>query len=374
MKTRNFLIMGLMLMVGLFVTACADDAQIEEASSANGNGDTVDVDGEEVRIEIIAKGFQHDFWQAVLAGAEQAAAEEGVVINFVGPSNEAAIAEQVEMLNGAINRHPSAIGFAALDTAASVDALHRAMENGIPVIGFDSGVPDAPAGSILANAATDNEAAGALGATHMYVGIEEKLASVSDWPVRIGVVAQEVNSLSIYARTAGFVNEMYALLSANGQIGTGNVAIVGHDRFNNDVSEADALAILEVSVPAELTDAAGRTAALTLLNRSDLIGIFGSNEFAANAIVNAADGLTDGRIGADVIAVGFDSGTLQNDAVRSGRFLGSVTQDPIAMGAYTVRLAVAAIRGETVADVDTGAQWYDASNMDDPAIWALLYD
>jgi len=363
MKRKSFFAVGLALVLTLILVACSDDG----ATNASSGDD-------ETRIEIIAKGFQHDFWQAVLAGAQQAAEEEGVVINFVGPANETAISEQIEMLNSAINRRPSAIGFAALDTHASMDALNRAMENGIPIIGFDSGVPDAPEGSIAANAATDNYAAGALGAKNMYVGIEEKLVTAEAEAVRIGVVSQEVNSLSIYARTAGFVNEMYALLSENPHIGSGNVAIVGHNRFNNDVNENDALAIIEVRVPAEVTDSAGRTEALTLLNRADLIGIFGSNEFSANAIVNAADGLADGRIGNDVIAVGFDSGTLQNDAVRSGRFFGSVTQDPVAMGSHTVRLAVAAIRGETVADVDTGAQWYNADNIDNPEIQALLYD
>ena len=371
MKRRNgFVLMGIIIAV-LFLVACDDSVDNnvtdnEDTGAANGGNEAVDL-----HIEIIAKGFQHDFWQAVLYGAEMAAEEEGVSITFVGPANEAAIAEQVQMLDSAINRNPDAIGFAALDTLASMDALNRAMENGIPIIGFDSGVPDAPEGSILANAATDNYAAGALGAENIYVGIVDKLGNE---PVRIGVVAQEVNSLSIYARTAGFVDELYSLLEANAAVGSGNISIIGHDRFSNDVSEEQALAIIEVRVPAELTDAAGSTEAQILLNRTDLIGIFGSNEFAANAIVNAADGMSAGRIGEDVIAVGFDSGTLQNDAVRSGRFFGSVTQDPVAMGAYTVRLAVAAIRGETVSDVDTGAQWYNADNIDDPDIQALLYD
>jgi len=361
MKKKGLLILGFMLVLVLAVSGCDGND-----NDTNGAGES-----DEIRIEMIAKGFQHDFWQAVLLGAEQAADELGVTINFVGPANEAAIAEQIEMLTSAINRRPDAIGFAALDTSASIDALDRAMENGIPIIGFDSGVPDAPEGSILANAATDNFAAGALGAENMYRGIEEKLGN---GPVRIGVVSQEVNSLSIYGRTRGFVDEMYALLEANGSVGAGNISIIGHDRFSNGVAEADAKVIIEVRVPAEVTDTAGRTEALTLLNRADLIGIFGSNEFSANAIVNAADGLSDGRIGNDVIAVGFDSGTLQNDAVRQGLFFGSVTQDPVSMGAYTVRLAVAAINGESVSDIDTGAQWYDAENIDDAEIQALLYD
>ena len=41
--------------------------------------------GDKPYIAIISKGFQHQFWQAVKAGAEQAAEEFGVEISFEGP-------------------------------------------------------------------------------------------------------------------------------------------------------------------------------------------------------------------------------------------------------------------------------------------------
>jgi ribose transport system substrate-binding protein len=44
------------------------------------------------------------------------------------------------------------------------------------------------------------------------------------------------------------------------------------------------------------------------------------------------------------------------------------------IGYYAVELAVKAARGESVSDIDTGAKWYDASNMDHPDIAILLYD
>lgn len=61
----------------------------------------------DITIEIVAKGFQHDFWQAVLAGSKKAEAEFGVKTNFVGPEGEGAIAAQVEQLNNAINKNPN---------------------------------------------------------------------------------------------------------------------------------------------------------------------------------------------------------------------------------------------------------------------------
>lgn len=44
------------------------------------------------------------------------------------------------------------------------------------------------------------------------------------------------------------------------------------------------------------------------------------------------------------------------------------------IGYNAVELAVKAAKGEEVADVDTGAQWYDASNIDDDMIAMLVYD
>lgn len=331
-------------------------------------GNVANNDGEDgIRVEVIAKGFQHDFWQAVNLGANMAAEEYGVTINFVGPSSETAIQEQVDMVNSAINRRPDAIALAALDTNALLDALNTAVDNNIPIIGFDSGIPDAPEGSIWANASTDNFKGGALAAQMLFDEISPQIGGET---VRIGVIAQEVNSLSIYSRAAGFVETLTELIETEGN----TVAILGHSRFQNNVNESDANAIIEVRVPAQVTDSAARSEAMALLNRPELIAIYGTNGFASNAIINANDGLTNGRIGNDVVAVGFDSGTLQQAAIRDQRFFGSVTQNPVKIGFYAVSLAVRAVNGEEVSDMDTGAEWWNHTNIDDPAIQELLYD
>jgi ribose transport system substrate-binding protein len=53
---------------------------------------------------------------------------------------------------------------------------------------------------------------------------------------------------------------------------------------------------------------------------------------------------------------------------------GAITQNPVGIGFETVRAALAAMNGEELPDViDTGFFWYDATNMDDPQIAAVLY-
>src|SRR5690625_7213097 len=79
------------------------------------------------------------------------------------------------MITNAVNKDPDAIALAALDTSAALGAIEQAMDKSIPIIGFDSGVPDAPEGAIAANASTDNYAAGELAAEETYRSEERRV-------------------------------------------------------------------------------------------------------------------------------------------------------------------------------------------------------
>jgi len=334
-----------------------------KSSTAKSSAATSTTSGSK-HIDVIAKGFQHQFWKAVELGTQNAAKEFGVEVTFQGPDNESAIAQQVEYLNTAIAKKPSAICLAALDTQASIPSIQSAMEAGIPIIGFDSGVPDAPKGAIKANASTNNAVAGALAADELYKLIESKIKAAKE-PVRIGVVAQESNSQSIVERTKGFVDKMTELCGAD------NVSVEGHDSLKNE--KAGAKVVLDVGIPAEVKDVDAAAVASAILEKKDLIAIYGSNEFAANAIITANEGLD--KLGADkVIAVGFDAGKKLLDAVRAKTFAGAVTQDPVQIGYQAVKLAVEAADGKSVSDVDTGAKWYNAENMDADDIKPCLYE
>ena len=103
----------------------------------------------------------------------------------------------------------------------------------------------------------------------------------------------------------------------------------------------------------------------------DLKGIFGADEGSAIGVVNGVSEL--GR--SDVVVIGYDPGAAQMDAIRSGLMAGAITQNPVGIGYETVAAAVAAIKGEAVpAEIDTGFYYYDANNIDDPEIAAVLYE
>ena len=354
--------------------APAEAAPVEEAPAEEAEAPAEEAPAEEapagdMHFEIVSKGFQHQYWQAVLKGAENKAKELGVTINFVGPNTESDIADQVQMLNNAINAKPAAIGLAALDTQALLDTIQASKDAGIPIIGFDSGVPDAPEGAVLANCATDNYAAGALAAESAYPAMADKVAAGG---VRIGVLAQDATSESIIQRGLGFIDKIAELIEADGK----TVNVEGNDKYVGDTTanKTDGADVtIEVRVPAQVDSALLATECATLLNKEDTIAVYGSNQGSAEGMVTANENLQ--KFGADgVIAIGFDSGQVVKAAVADGTFLGAVTQAPVAMGEYLVDLLHKAANGEAVSDVDTGAQWYTADNMEDPEIAQNLYD
>lgn len=289
---------------------------------------------DELYIPLVSKGFQHQFWQAVKSGAEQAAEEYGVRITFEGPDNETMVDRQIDMLAAALANKPAAIGFAALDSQAAIPLLRQANEAGIPVIAFDSGVDsDIP----LATATTDNALAAGMAA--------DKMAELIGGKGKVAVVAHDQTSRTGIDRRDGFVNQIEAKYP--------DIEVV-----TVQYGQGDHLKSTEV------------TKAILTAN-PDLDGIFGTNEGSAIGVVNGVQELGT----KDLVIIGYDSGKAQKDAIRSGLMAGAITQNPVGIGYETVKAAVMAQKGEAVpALIDTGFYFYDASNIDDPKVAAVLYD
>lgn len=332
--------------------------------------------GDDYHFEIIVKSYQSSYWQAAVQGVEEAASQLGVTVNCTGPNSESDIADQVNMLNNAIASKPDGIGLAACDQSACLEALQAAKDAGIPVVCFDSGIPDAPEGSVYSLIATDNYGAGAVAADHLYEALKDKIASSAS-QVRIGEVNQEATSESITSRGLGFIDKFIELATADGK----TVAVIGNEYYVNAAQgvsgdEASADIVIEVAVPAQTTVELCATEASVILNKADTIGIFGSNQVAAEGILTANNTLN--VLGSDpatsVLAAGFDAGSVIKGAVQNGTMFGAVTQSPLSMGATTVAMLTLIAKGDTAEDVPTEGAWYDASNMTDDTIAPNLYD
>ncbi len=347
--------------------AATETPAVDEAPAA-------ETTGERLYIPVMAKGFQHQFWQAVAKGSADAAKDYDVDIYFDGPASETEIDAQVNMVKNEMAKNPKALALAALSTEAVTEILEECAEKNIPVIGFDSGVPDDTTGAVKATAATNNENAAAIAAEKF--GENETIMNAmknatSDAPVIIGCLSQDAVSASVTGRTTGFVDKMYEIAES---YQPGKVAIEGHAKWEKKV-DAPAI-IIEVAISATTEATAVQTAANSLLGLNP-VAIFCSNEGAVTgflAAVSDGEDLAEGGKYDGLVVAGFDAGAAQKNAVRQGWFYGSVTQDPYQIGYKAVELAVKAANGEAVSDVDTGAQWYDASNIDDEMIALLVYD
>ncbi len=330
--------------------------------------------GGDYTFEIIVKSYQSSYWQAAVKGVE--ANQLGVKVSCNGPNAESDIADQVNMLNNAINNAPDGIGLAACDQQACLDALQLAMDKGIPVVCFDSGIPDAPDGSVLSTIATDNYGAGAVAAENLYPALKDRIMSATA-PVRIGEVNQESTSESITSRGLGFIDKFTELAKADGK----TVGVTGNDYYvNNCADKGDAASadiIIEVAVPAQTTVELCATEASVIMNKADTIGMFGSNQVAAEGILTANGNL--GVLSADpaagkILAAGFDAGSVIKGAIKDGTMFGAVTQSPLAMGVKTVDTLVDIASGKSVSDISTDGYWYNTENMESDDIAPNLYD
>ncbi|MEM9343563.1 MAG: rhamnose ABC transporter substrate-binding protein [Pseudomonadota bacterium] len=96
-----------------------------------------------MRIALVVKALGIGFFEAAAEGAQEAAFELGnVEIIYTGPTDTTAEG-QIEVINSLIAQGVDAIAISANDPDALVPALKKAMDRGITVISWDSGVsPD----------------------------------------------------------------------------------------------------------------------------------------------------------------------------------------------------------------------------------------
>ena len=389
MKAKK--VMALMLCAAMVTSMSAtaafaaeekEDAATEESADSTAAEDpTAQFDGlkanEAYEFPMMVKSFQSTYWDAAQEGMKKASEELGVTYKPQGPNSESDIADQVNMINTAIASNPVGLGLAACDTSSVTDALKTCAEKGIPVVTFDTGIADAPEGSVVCEVCTDNAQAGAVAAENMYNSIKDVVKD-ADGQVIIGEVNQDATAQNIQQRGGGFIDKMIELIQADGK----TVAVKGNEFYVNaakgaDAKEADADVVIQVAVPAQTTVELCSTEAQAILSQENCIAIFGSNQTAAEGVLAANANLnvlgSDAGAG-DVIGVGFDAGSIIKAAVQDGTFIGAVTQSPLMMGYYAIYALTAAANGQELEDVPTDGYWYDSTNMDSEEIAPNLYD
>jgi ribose transport system substrate-binding protein len=289
-------------------------------------------------IAVIVKTTNSTFWQNVNKGAADQMKKSGGgnTFTFAGPASESAIADEVNMVENAVNRKVAGIVLAPSDPDALIPAIKKAWEAKIPVVLLDSMISDSGKAYYQAFLATDNKLAGELCAKEMIakVGTTGKIA----------IMSYVAGAGSELGRVGGFKDYIQA---------HSKLQIVGP--FYSQSQMATALN--------QTTD--------VLSSNPDLKGVFGANEPTAIGMGRAL--VQSGKAG-KVVAIGFDGNEDLQKFVRDGTLDAIAVQGSYQMGFLGVKAVLDVINGKSVPKfVDTGVVMVKKSNIDSPEAKNVLY-
>lgn len=288
-------------------------------------------------IAVIVKTSNSNFWQNVRGGAEDAEKTFAgkYEITFQGPAAETAVAEQVNMVENAINRGVKGIVLAPSDPDALVPSVKKAWENGIPVILIDSQLNNADKyyQSFLA---TDNRSAGTLAAERMIADLKGKKGKVA-------MMSFTPGAGSAIARDGGFQD---------------TIVKAGYEVVGPFYSQADMVTALNQTID-------------VLASNQDIVGIFGSNEPTA---VGMGRALKQQGFAGKITAVGFDGNADLQTFVKDGTLNGILVQSSYAMGFKGVSSVDQLLNGKKLEKfIDTGVVYVTKDNIDAKEAKAVLY-
>ena len=275
--------------------------------------DTAAMATEGTLVALITMDSIDQHWVTLNEGAQKAAAELGVTVQFMAP-NTKDDAQQIECVNNAVSAGAKAIVVAANGPDAISSALKEAAAAGVKVVYVDS-----PA-NVAAEAtfSTDNKAAGKTAGDEMLKALEASGVTSGS----IGVINVNAATDSCVMREEGFrlafEGSAYTLLET--QYGEG------------DAAKSQSIAENYIT--------------------QGVVGIFGCNEGSTTGAGNAIK--ASGK--AEIIGVGFDKSDAIMGLIEDGHLLCTMAQNPDVMGYEGVKAAVAAIGGQALGGVvtDTG--------------------
>lgn len=282
-------------------------------------GATVSAEGEKIALITMDSIDQH--WVTLNEGAQKAAEELGVTVDFMSP-NTKDDAQQIECVNNAV-----AGGYQAIIVAANgPDAISSALEEAkatAKIVYVDS-----PANvEAEATFSTDNKAAGKTAGEEMIKALEAAGVTTG----KIGIVNVNAATDSCVSREEGF-----------------------REAFDGTEFE-----IMETQY-GEGDAAKSQSIAENYITQG-VVGIFGCNEGSTTGAGNAIKASGN----ADIIGVGFDKSDAILGLIKDGNLLCTMAQNPDVMGYEGVKAAVAAIGGEELggAVTDTGVSVINAEAL-----------
>ena len=249
-------------------------------------------------ISVIIKATNSEFWQAVLVGAKNYAAEhEGVSVTTLGPPSEADIEKQVSILEDTVSNNPAGILISSTSSEATVPAIERAVSQGIPVVTIDNKVKTDKVASFLA---TDNKQGGKLAAQEM---VKQMKSAGIPLKGKVALVSSMAGVQVLIDRDTGFTEGLKKAAP--------DLTLMTPRYVNNDIFKT-------VNTVQDL-----------LLSNPDMVGIFADNNTTG---AGTAQVLKENNKQDSIIAIAFDSDPKEVAALKDGSLKALVVQDPYGMG------------------------------------------
>jgi ribose transport system substrate-binding protein len=284
---------------------------------------------------VIPKGTTHIFWKSVHYGAQKAADELGVDIEWRGPQKEDDRDQQISVVQSFVSKGVDGIVLAPLDSQALMRPVRDAKRAGIPVVIFDSALDNHD--DIVSYVATDNLKGGALAADAMAQALGGK--------GKVVLLRYNQGSESTLQREEGFLEEL---------------------------KKHEGIEVLSSDQYAGTTTEQALNKAQQMFNRygEEIDGIFAVCEPNADGVLRAIE---DGKRDKKIAFVGFDPSERLRQALAEDRMTAIILQDPVKMGYESIRAIVNHIRGQSVEKrVDTGQHVATPQNRTGEPINTLL--
>jgi ribose transport system substrate-binding protein len=258
----------------------------------------------------------------------------------LGPDSESDSEGQIAILEKVMWSTPAAIVIAPGRSAALQKAIEGARGK-VKLIGIESTVDP---NSFVSTLRVDNVAVGQLAADALATAIQRTYADAEG---DVAMITASSGVTSLDQRAQGFRKQIAARYGALDivaeSVGDGQVA----SGFNMMMNIIEA--------------------------HSELRGVFASNLAMAQGAAQALAEKKGNKLGEKINLIGFGFDDRLVQMVRDGIIAGLIVQDPFRMGYDSIRIAVAASRGEHVpSEIDTGIYLVTKANIDSPLSQELL--
>jgi ribose transport system substrate-binding protein len=255
---------------------------------------------------VVLKTLSSPYWQTVLRGAREAAAQYGFDLVELGPPTEDAVTDQINMMEDVISKgEVVGIVFSPSQPPAAVNVMNRARQAGIPVAVIDTPMP----------------------------------SHFTDFLTYIGSNNFEIGVLG--------AREMLKVLPPGGRVtilegAPGNVAMSERANGAERIFRENGI-VIESRQPANSDRERAFSIIQNVLQRGDIDGVFSANDDQAEGAHRA---LT--QQGKRAVVMGVDGNRSAMESVRDGGLFGTVAQDAAGMGFLGVESIYKHLHGQSV--------------------------